>query len=88
MAQYEFVRVDTGFCRIYYRDPRNRFLYCFQLNTRRLGKVDFTFYRCTTDGEPCHAVPWQPDQFQWPWADPLGSRLAAEFQAWWTGEPT
>ena len=86
---YEFVRIDPGFCRIYFRNPRNRFLYCFQANTRRQGKLDFTFYRCSSDGEPSHAVPWQPSEFQpWPQPEPLGSRLAQEFHDWWHGVPT
>jgi len=42
---------DTGFCRVYYRNPENRRLYCFQ-NEGFGRQVNLKFYPCTADGEP------------------------------------
>lgn len=41
--------VDSGFCRVYYRDHRRR-LYCWQLDRRE--PLTLLLFTCTNDGEP------------------------------------
>jgi hypothetical protein len=44
----QFVEVDPGFARIYYRTGKQ--LYCFQQDTPRYNR--WNLYACTRDGEP------------------------------------
>lgn len=47
----KFEREDNGNCRVYYRG-QSRTLYCYQEDR----PAQFTFYRCSRDGEPSYEV--------------------------------
>lgn len=76
---YKFVETDNGNCRVYYRNGTK--LRCFQEDRRN----EFTFYVCSTDGEPeCEAklamgLDRLPDD---------DSSTAQAFRAWWQARET
>jgi hypothetical protein len=50
--------IDSGKCRIYYKDKNNKRTYCIQ-DDSCFGGSNFDFYECSNDGEPSHSIPWR-----------------------------
>lgn len=71
-----FSMVDSGNCRVYYKDPLKR-LFCFQLGRPKKFKLLY----CTRDGEPSHTVEHlNKDLLDFPPTEP---GIAGDFIAWW-----
>ncbi|WP_282366412.1 hypothetical protein [Pseudomonas sp. PS02290] len=71
-----FSLVDSGNCRVYYKDPLKR-LFCFQLDRPKQFKLLY----CTRDGEPSHTVEHlNKDLLDLPPAEP---GIAVDFIRWW-----
>lgn len=64
---------DNGNCRVYYKDQRR--VYCFQMD--QPGR--FTFYRCSTDGEPAWEATPPPDMLPPPGETLVGRELLAQW---------
>lgn len=74
-----FSMVDSGNCRVYYKDPHKR-LFCFQLDRPKKFKLLY----CTRDGEPSHTVEHlNKDLLDFPPTEP---GIAGDFIEWWEME--
>lgn len=73
-VNYRFVETDNGNCRVYYRDGQKT--RCFQEDRRGV----FTFYVCSSDGEPEYEAKPAMGLDKLPDDD---SATAQAFRAWW-----